>query len=140
MMNRAIFGMMVLGASLGAFAMNGVDPLFAQNALGGPTKPKQNSIGGAAKPAPVIGGATHNPVVTKPVTIGNVTKPGSIGTPTPGAGGTTPGLTANAMLPGTSTARQNPPVTPPNKGKTVVSTTSNLKCGGGACVTRGAKP
>jgi hypothetical protein len=108
---------------------------LAQNAVGGAPKTKPNIVGGVAKPAPALGGAAKSTAgFTKPATVGGVTKQGSaIGT-------STTGLTGNATSLGGSTAKPNPPVTPPNKGGTVVTTTSNLKCGGGACVARGTKP
>jgi hypothetical protein len=128
---------MVLAALLGAFAIGVSYPSSAQTALGGATKTKQNTIGGAAKAGPVLGGATRQvavPGTTKPASVGGLTKQTSVGTPTPGSTGsaTTAGSTVSA-------ARQIPPVTPPNKGGTV-TTTSNLKCGAGACVARGKKP
>lgn len=53
---------------LGAFAIGFSHPAFAQNAVGGPTKPssiggvaKQSSISGAAKPRSVGGTPTQNP-------------------------------------------------------------------------------
>jgi hypothetical protein len=134
MKNRAI----VMVTMLGVFAFGFSHPSSAQNALGGPTKPKQSTLGGAATPGPVIGGATKQAPVgstTKQSSIGGVTKQGSVGgTATPGSTGsaTTPTSTAGA-------AKQNPPVAAPNKGGTVV-TTSNLKCAAGACVAKGAKP
>ena len=141
MMNKAMIKVMVLGtsllgASLGVIVV-AAPPSLAQSSLGGPTKPKQNALGGAAKPGPVIGGAaTPNPVVTKPPAVGGVTKLNTVGsTPAPGSigNGATPG-------PAGGVAKQNPPVIPPNKGGTVVTTSSNLKCAAGACVVRGAKP
>jgi hypothetical protein len=137
MKNSAMVKRMVLAALLGAFAAGVSYPASAQNALGGATKPKQNAIGGAAKAGPVLGGATRQaavPPTTKPALVGGPTKQTSVGTPTPGSTGsaTTPRSTVSA-------AKQNPPVTPPNKGGTVV-TSSNLKCGAGACVARGKKP
>lgn len=132
MKNRAMATVFLLGALAAGFAL----PCSAQNALGGATKTKQSTVGGAAKPGPVLGGATtHAPMITKPGPVGGVTKQGSVGgTPTPGSTGS---ATRSSTAGGTAT--QNPPVTPPNKGGTVV-TTSNLKCGAGACVTKGAKP
>ena len=136
MKNKAMIRMMVLGISIGALAVTIAPPSLAQNALGGPAKTKQNTIGGASKPAPVIGGAaTPASTVTKPATLGGVTKPTSAGGAATGSsiGNGTAGLTAGA-------AKQSPPVIAPNKGATVVTTSSNLKCGGGACITRGTKP
>jgi hypothetical protein len=135
MKNWTTIRMLVLGVSMGALAVTNAHPSLAQNSLGGPAKPKQNAIGGASKPAPVIGGATTSTsVVTKPTAIGKPLKP-----VLPGAT-LAPSTTGNAMTPGPTvgTLKQNPPVTPSNKGKTVVTT--NLKCGGGACVAKGAKP
>ena len=75
-------------------------------------------------------------VATKPITVGGVTKQSSVvGMPTAGATGSAPPNSSGG------TAKQNPPVTPPNKGKPVVVTTStNLKCASGACVAKGTKP
>jgi len=108
----------------------------AQSTLGG-AKPQQNKIGGGAKPAPVVGGATvhaYTPPPPKPGPVVNIAKPG---TPpaTPGSMGTSrlSGQAAGASAP-------HPPVTPPGKGNTVVSSSSNLKCSGGACSQRGPKP
>ena len=105
---------------LGAFAVGVSHPCAAQSAVGGAAKTKQSVVGGTAKPGPVIGGSTA---------------PASVvgGTPTPGSTGSATSSTGK-------TAKQNPPVTPPNKGGTVVTTSSNLKCGAGACVTKGTKP
>jgi len=66
-----------------------------------------------------------------------VTKQSSVvGTPTPGSTGST--TTSNSTG---GTAKQNPHIMPPNKGKPVVVTTStNLKCAAGACVAKGTKP
>jgi hypothetical protein len=119
-------------------------PGLTQTAVGGATKMKPNTVGGMAKPAPALGGATPS-VGTKPATIGNAIKPSpAVGTPTAGSTGnaTATGASGNAAAQGAaaSAARQNLAATAPNKGKTVVGTTSNLKCGGGACVVRGAKP
>jgi hypothetical protein len=112
-------------------------PGLTQTAVGGATKTKQNTVGGMAKPAPALGGAVAPASVgTKPASVGNATRPG------PAVGATTAGSAGNAATQGAaaSAARQNLTATAPNKGKTVVGTTSNLKCGGGACVVRGAKP
>jgi hypothetical protein len=141
MMNKAMIKVMVLGtsllgASLGVIVV-AASPSLAQSSLGGPTKPKQSALGGAAKPGPVIGGAaTPNPVVIKPPAVGGVTKLNTVGgTPAPGSigNGATPG-------PAAGIAKQNPPVISPNKGGAVVTTSSNLKCAAGACVAGGAKP
>jgi len=133
MKNNAMVTVMLLGAC----AIGSSYPSAAQNAVGGATKAKQSTLGGAAKPGPVIGGATtQSPVVGAPKQnpIGGTAKQGSIGgTATPGSTGSagTPGSTAGAM-------KQNPPIVPPNKGGPVV--TSNLKCAAGACVAKGTKP
>jgi hypothetical protein len=137
MKNTAMLKLTVLAALLGAFAIGFSYSASAQNALGGAAKTKQNTVGGMAKPAPVLGGATTPGPVTgaiKPNTVGGVTKQTSVGgTPTPGStGSATPSSTVSA-------AKQNPPVPPPNKGGTVV-TSSNLKCAAGACVAKGKKP
>jgi hypothetical protein len=117
----------------------GLSSASAQSTLGGPKTP-QNKIGGVAKPAPVIGGATIHtptpPTPPKPGPVAGLAKPNSLtGTPTPGSTGSapTPGQTSAAT-------KQNPPVTPPNKGKTVVTASQNLKCGSGACTSKGPKP
>lgn len=132
MKNRTTTNILLLGISMGALAVSVAQPTLAQNALGGPAKTKPNAIGGASKPAPAIGGATTSASVTKPPTIGNPPRPGSLPS-------TTTGVTGNAATPGSTlgTARQNPPVGPPNKGKPLVTIPSNLKCGGGSCVAKG---
>jgi hypothetical protein len=103
----------VLGMLLGAFAIGFSDPSSAQTALGGAAKTKQSTVGGAAKPGPVVGGATT---------------PGSVG------GAPKQNSTGGAK----QTAKPNPPPAPPNKGGPVV--TSNLKCAAGACAAKGTKP
>jgi hypothetical protein len=122
-----------LVTSLGVFATAVSHPSLAQNALGGPAKPKQSAIGGAPKPAPAIGGtASSASTITKPPAMGGVTKPTSAGLAATGnsiGNPTTPRPTVGG------TVKQSLPITQPNKGGTVV--TSNLKCGGGACVARG---
>jgi hypothetical protein len=134
MKNLAMVAAILLGMLPGAVAIGFTHSSSAQTAVGGATKTKPSVIGGAAKPGPVIGGATTPPPtagVTKPST-GGVTKQSSIGgTPTPGSTGsaTTPGSTGG-------TAKQNPPITPPNKRGTVVT----AKCAAGACVAKGTKP
>jgi hypothetical protein len=124
MKNNAMVTVMLLGACAMAFSC----PSAAQNAVGGATKGKQSTLGGAAKPTPVIGGATtQSPVggAPKQNPIGGAAKQSSIG---------------SAIAPTTTggAARQNPPVVPPNKGGPVV--TSNLKCAAGACVAKETKP
>ena len=139
---RAIVTASLLSALSIAFS----SPGLTQTAVGGATKTKQNTVGGMAKPAPALGGAAAPASVgTKPATVGNVTKPGpAVGAPTAGSAGNAAaaGASGNAATQGAAAAavRQNLATTVPNKGKTVVGTTSNLKCGGGACVVRGAKP
>jgi hypothetical protein len=139
---RAIVTASLFSVLLVAFS----SPGLTQTAVGGATKMKPNTVGGMAKPAPALGGAAAPASVgTKPATVGNSTKPGpAIATPTAGSTGNAAaaGANGNAATQGAaaSAARQNLAATPPNKGKTVVGTTSNLKCGGGACVVRGAKP
>jgi hypothetical protein len=118
MKNRAMVTVMVLGMLLGAFAIGFSHPSSAQNAVGGATKPKQNAVGGAATPGPVIGGAA------KQGSAGSLTKPGPVG-----------GVTKQSSVGGVT--KPNPPITPPNKGGTVVSMT---KCAAGACVAKGTKP
>ena len=136
MKNKAMIRMMVLVISIGTLSLTVARPSLAQNGIGGPAKTKQNAIGGASKPAPVIGGtAISAPAVTKPAVVGSMTKPASgVGAGKGGSiGNATAGLTAAA-------AKQSPPVNAPNKATTVVTTSSNLKCGGGACVARVTKP
>jgi hypothetical protein len=115
----------ILAAALGIFIAN-VSSADAQSTLGG-AKTQQNKIGGVAKPAPVIGGATIHapspPTPPKPAPIVGMGKPGS--TANTAALGQTPG------------PRPTPPVTPPKGGPVV---TSNLKCASGACTARGPKP
>jgi len=129
MNNKAMIGWMLAGA----LGIASASPAAAQSTIGG-AKTQQNKIGGVAKPPPVIGGATHTPapLPPKPAPVVGIAKPASPGTATPGAAGAaTPALTARSLRP-------NPPVTPPNKGGTVV--TSNLKCASGACSTGAPKP
>jgi hypothetical protein len=129
-MNNATLKWMAIGA-LGIFIAN-VAPADAQSTLGG-AKTQQNKIGGVAKPAAVIGGAAiHTPALPtppKPGPVVNIAKPGSTGV-TP-----TANTAAMGQAPG---PHPNPPVTAPNKGGAVV--TSNLKCGSGACASKGPKP
>jgi hypothetical protein len=137
MKNGAMVTVIMLGMFLGTFAIGFSLPSSAQNAVGGATKMKPSTIGGAAKPAPVIGGATKPSSVVgapKQNAIGATAKQGSVG------GTATPGSTGSAVTPNSTggLAKQNPPVVPPNKGGTVV--TSNLKCAAGACVAKGTKP
>ncbi|WP_298254747.1 hypothetical protein [Bradyrhizobium sp.] len=127
---------LMLTAALG-LAIANVPSVDAQTTLGG-ARPQQNKIGGVAKPAPLVGGATvhaYSPAPPKPagavVNLANkpgTTPPGSIGTVRP------LGQTAGNPPP-------HPAFTPPNRGKsnTVVGASSNLKCSGGACTSRGAK-
>ena len=136
MKNRAMVTVVGLGMLLGAFAIGFSPPSSAQNAVGGATKPKQNAVGGAATPGPVIGGAAKQGSVgsvTKPGPVGGVTKQSSVG------GLPTPGSTGSAVIPGSAggVTKQTPPITPPNKGGTVVTMT---KCAAGACVAKGPKP
>ena len=133
-MNNSVTIKRMLVCVLGIFIAN-VSSADAQSTLGG-AKPQQNKLGGVAKPAPVIGGATIHtpspPTLPKPGPVAGLAKPTSTGTVTPGAtGATPPGPTAG-------NTRPNPPVTPPSKSAAVV--TSNLKCGSGACVSKGPKP
>jgi hypothetical protein len=116
-------------------AVGGIPKAYAQSALGG-AKTQQVKIGGAAKPAPVVGGSIKPitpPGPPKPGPVIGLTKANSLaGTPPAIGNGTTPGQTSAA-------ARQNPPVMPPNKGKTVAAS-SNLKCASGTCISRGPRP
>jgi hypothetical protein len=124
MKNNAMVTVMLLGACAIGFSY----PSAAQNAVGGATKAKQSTLGGAAKPGPVIGGAATQSSVggaPKQNPIGGTAKQSSIGS-------------AITPVPTGGAAKQNPPVAPPNKGGPVV--TSNLKCAAGACVAKGTKP
>ncbi|MGA7073108.1 hypothetical protein [Bradyrhizobium sp.] len=118
-----------------AVAVGGISEAYAQSALGG-AKTQQVKIGGAAKPPPVVGGSIKPitpPSPPKPGPVISLTKPNSLaGTPPAISNGTTPGQTSAAT-------RQNPPVTPSNKSKTVTAS-SNLKCASGACSSRGPRP
>jgi hypothetical protein len=113
----------------------GLSPACAQSALGG-AKTQQNKLGGVAKPAAAIGGAAIHtpspPTPPKPGPVAGLAKPTSPGTVTPGATGATP------PGPNAGNTRPSPPVTPPSKSAAVV--TSNLKCGSGACTSKGPKP
>jgi hypothetical protein len=137
-MNNSATIKWILAGALGIAAI-GLSSASAQSTLGGPKTP-QNKIGGVAKTAPVIGGATIHtptpPTPPKPGPIAGLAKPNSLtGTPTPGSTGSapTPVQTSGAT-------KQNPPVTPPNKGKTVVTASSTPKCASGACLPKGPKP
>jgi hypothetical protein len=137
MNNKAMIGWMLAGA-LGV-SVAGLSSADAQSTIGG-AKTQQNKIGGAAKPPPVVGGAI------KPITPPGPPKPGPViglAKPNSPTGMPTPGSTGSATRPIQTLAapKPNPPVTPPNKGKTVVTaSSSNLKCGSGACTSRGPKP
>ena len=129
-MNNATIRLM-LTAALGV-AIVAAPSVFAQSTLGG-AKQQQNKIGGVAKPAPVVGGATVHaatpPAPPKPGPAVNLAgKPGS-------TGASTPTTTANA--PGQA-PRPTPPVTTSKKSGAVV--TSNMKCSGGACTSVVPKP
>lgn len=120
----------------GALALTVSDMGFAQSTLGG-AKPQQNKIGGIAKPAPVVGGAAVHtyspPAQPKPGPVVNLAnKPGAL----------TPGATALSKPPGQTAGNTapHPPFVPPGKGSAVVSASSNLKCAGGACASKGVKP
>jgi hypothetical protein len=124
----------------GALALAVSDAGFAQSTLGG-AKPQQNKIGGIAKPPPVVGGATvhtSSPVnPPKPGPVVNLTnKPGAL---TQGSSMGSTGLSAPSGQTVGNTA-PHPPVTPPGKGGSVVSTSSNLKCAGVACTPKGVRP
>ncbi len=130
-MNNTTIGLM-LTAALG-LAIADVPSVYAQTTLGG-AKPQQGKIGGVAKPAPVVGGATVHayapPPPPKPpgpvVNLAN--KPGM---PKPGA--TTP-----SALAATNTRVPNAPVMMPMPNKD--GKVANLKCVSGACMSRGTKP
>jgi hypothetical protein len=120
----------VLGVAAGS-----ISPADAQSTIGG-AKTQQNKIGGAAKPPPVIGGAIKPitaPSPPKPAPIIGMAKPNSPAGPTPGSTGSAP-----QPIQTSAAAKQIPPVTPPKKSKILAA--SNLKCGSGACTSRGAKP
>jgi hypothetical protein len=133
MNNKAMIAWML--ACMLSVAIAGVSEAYAQSALGG-AKTQQVKIGGAAKPPPVVGGSVKPitpPSPPKPGPVVGIARPNSIaGTPSSVGNGTTPGQTPTVM-------RQNPPVMPPNKGRTVTAS-SNLKCASGACTSRGPKP
>jgi hypothetical protein len=132
-MNNTTRLWMAIGA-VGLFIAS-VAPVDAQSTLGG-AKTQQNKIGGVAKPAAVIGGATIRtpspPTPPKPGAVVNIAKPGS-----PGLG--TPNTTANTAALGQAPGpRPNPPVTPPNKGGAVAA--SNVRCSSDTCGPKGQKP
>jgi hypothetical protein len=140
------FKLTVSAVLFGALSIFVAQPARAQNAIGGAVKTKPNTVGGLAKPAPVLGGAsTPTSPGVKPAAIGTVAKPNVAGTtPIPGSTGSTATSSATAS-PGASgapaaMARPNQLPAAQNKGKTAGPVVSNLKCGGGACVARGAKP
>jgi hypothetical protein len=132
-MKTTTMNWMVIGA-LGVFVA-GVSSAQAQSTLGG-AKTQQVKIGGAAKPPPVIGGSIKPiapPTPPKPHPVVGIVRPNSLAVTPPAIGnGTTLGPTS-------ATTRQNPLVTPPNKGKTVTAS-SNPKCASGACASRGPRP
>lgn len=137
MNNKAMIGLMLAG-TLGIAGAD-MSSAIAQSTLGGAKTP-QNKIGGVAKPAPVIGGATvHSyspPAPPKPV-IG-MAKPGSPGPVTPGISGATGNAMASGQISGPP--KQTPPVTAPNKGKPVVTAASTPKCASGTCPPKVPKP
>ena len=123
---------------VGALALTVSDTSFAQSTLGG-AKQQQNKIGGVAKPPPVVGGAiVHTalpPNPPKPAPVVNLAnKPGAL---TQGSSIGSTGLSNPSGQTAGNTA-PHPPLTPPGKGGAVVS--SNLKCAGGACASKGVKP
>jgi len=126
-MKITTMAMILLFATL---AVSASQPGLAQNAVGGATKTKQNTVGGVAKPGPVLGGASTPALVS--------TKPGVVGMTKPNPVTSMPAATSNAASLTGSTAKPNPPATPPNKGG-AVATFSNLKCATGACVAKGGK-
>ena len=131
-MNNKTMIRLILTVALG-IAVGNVPSVYAQSTLGG-ARQQQNKIGGVAKPAPVVGGATvhaYSPPPPKPPVVNLANKPGA--------------PTAGSIRPLGQTAGNTPPhpvFIPPNKGKsnTVVIPSSNLKCSGGACTSRGVKP
>jgi hypothetical protein len=130
-MNNTTRQWMAIGA-LGIFIAS-VAPADAQSTLGG-AKTQQNKIGGVAKPAAVIGGATIHtpapPTPPKPGPVVNIAKPASPGAVTP-----TANTAALSQAPG---PRPTPPVTPPSKGGAIA--TSNVKCSSDTCGPKGQKP
>jgi hypothetical protein len=115
-------------------AIAGLSSADAQSMIGG-AKTQQNKIGGAAKPAPVVGGSI------KPITPPSPPKPGPvIGMAKPNSPAGTPPAIGNGMTPGQTSAKPNPPVIPPNKGKTVVTASSSPKCTPGTCAPKAPKP
>lgn len=124
-MNNTTMIRLMLAGVLGIAAAS-IPPAHAQSTLGG-AKQQQNKIGGVAKPAPVVGGATvHTATPPAPKSPGLAGKPGPTGTPT---------TTANAL----GQAQQpTPPVTTSRKSGAVV--TNNMKCAGGACTSVVPKP
>jgi hypothetical protein len=130
-MNNTTRQWMAIGA-LGIFIAS-VAPADAQSTLGG-AKTQQNKIGGVAKPAPVIGGATIHtpspPTPPKPGPVVNIARPGSTGVVTPNANAAAMGQTPGP--------RPSPPVTPPNKGGAAAA--SNVKCSSDTCGPKGQKP
>ena len=130
MKNTTMIRLMLAGV-LGIAAAN-IPSAYGQSTLGG-AKQQQNKIGGVAKPAPTLGGATvhtSTPPAPKPPgpTVNQASKPGSTGTPTP----TT---TANALG---QAPQPTPPVATSKKSGAVV--TNNMKCSGGACTSVVPKP
>jgi hypothetical protein len=128
MKNEAILRCMLAGA----LAISVASPTFAQSTLGGAKTP-QNKIGGAAKAAPVVGGAnlrtSSPPAPPKPGVTATATKPGSAPA--------SPGIMPSGQTHAAGNVRPNPPaVTSPNRSATI----ANLKCASGACTARGGKP
>jgi hypothetical protein len=117
---------------IGALALAASDTGFAQSTLGG-AKPQQNKIGGVAKPAPVVGGATAH--ATSPL---GPPKPGPVVNLANRPGALTVGSTGASKPPSQTAGNTHVPFT--GKSGTVVSASSNLKCAGGACTSRGPKP
>jgi hypothetical protein len=134
MNNKAMIGWML--ACVIGVAIAGLSPADAQSTIGG-AKTQQNKIGGAAKPPPVVGGAV------KSITPASPLKPGPVaGRAKPNSPAGTPPAIGNGMTPGQSSAalKPNPPVTPPNKGNTVVTASSTPKCTPGTCAPKAPKP
>lgn len=128
-MNNTTMIRLMLAGVLGIAAAS-IPPAHAQSTLGG-AKQQQNKIGGVAKPAPVVGGATVHaatPAAPKPPgpAVNLAGKPGPTGTPT---------TTANAQA---QAPHPTPLVTTSKKSGAVV--TSNMKCSGGACTSVVPKP
>jgi hypothetical protein len=121
---------------IGALAFAVCDTALGQSTLGG-AKQQQNRIGGVARPAPVVGGAAvHNTMPPNPP------KPGPVVNLANKPGALTVGSMGLSKPPGQTIGNTaaHPPLSPPGRTSTVVSASSNLKCAGGACTSKGVRP